>query len=375
MLFLGRALLEQAKQAPANGAPLSLPATLTLDDVLTLTPETVSQVGRNDLLRAAETVLKEAQSVNPLNTDHTANLARLYRTWADLTMDDAAAREAWLNASIAMYDTAITLSPNAAHLWNERGNALLAAGQDDAALASFEHSLGLDRFYDQTYLLLADFFERTGQTEQLITILNQGIEVFGGVNQAVTGQLLSYLGVVEARQGDLDGAAEANLRVLELLPGNLQALRNLAIIARDQGNLDQALEYTQQAIAASAAVSPEEQAGLHQLAAELYQRQGDTAALIGELERVRQLLPNDIDTLRTLSSLYAVQGDQAKVLEISQNLMTLDPNNYLYKVDAGMALLNLARGPEAVVLFQQAKAQAPPDQQATLDALIAQAGG
>ena len=26
----------------------------------------------------------DAQRVNPLNTDHTANLARLYRTWADL---------------------------------------------------------------------------------------------------------------------------------------------------------------------------------------------------------------------------------------------------------------------------------------------------
>jgi tetratricopeptide (TPR) repeat protein len=375
MLFLGRALLELAKQSQPTGAA-SLPETLTLDNILELTPDTISQLGRADLLRAAETVLIEAQRVNPLNTDHTANLARLYRTWADLSVDDAATREKMLNASLAMYETAVTLSPNAAHLWNERGNAFLAAGQNDEALAAFEHSLSLDKLFDQTYLLLADFFERTGQTDRLLEILNQGIAVFSARgNAAVTGQLLSYLGVIEAREGDLAAAAAANQKLLELLPDNLQALRNLAIIARDQGNLEQALAYTQEAIAAGSAASPEELATIHQLAAELYQRQGDTAALLRELEAVRQLLPNDINTLRTLSSLYAMEGNQAKVLEMTQTLMTLEPGNYQYMLDAGMALLNLARGPEALPLFQQAKALAPADQQAAIDALIAQVGG
>ena len=50
-----------------------------------------------------------------------------------------------LNKSVAMYDTAVTLSPNAAHLWNERGNAFAADGQNDQALASYEKSLSLDQ--------------------------------------------------------------------------------------------------------------------------------------------------------------------------------------------------------------------------------------
>ncbi|MFO7633103.1 MAG: tetratricopeptide repeat protein, partial [Caldilinea sp.] len=372
MLFLGRALLEQAKQSPPAGA-VALPDTLTLDDVLALTPDTVSQLGRTDLLRAAETVLLQAQRVNPLNTDHTANLARLYRTWADLLVDDPANREEWLDASIAMYDTAVTLSPNAAHLWNERGNALLAAGQNDEALASFEHSLGLDRLFDQTYLLLADFFERTGQSDQLLALLAQGTEVFGPGRPQVTAQLLSYLSVIEARQGNLDAAADANRRLLELLPGNVQALRNLAIIMRDQGDLEQAMAYTREAIAASSSV--DELTGLHQLAAELHQRLGDTAGMIAELEALRQLAPTDINTLRTLSSLYATTNDQEKTLEIAQNLMALDPANYQYAVEAGMALLRLERRSEALAVLQQAKTIAPPDQQAAIDALIAEASG
>lgn len=370
MLFLGRALLELAKQAPPHGAA-TLPEPLTLDDVLALTPDVVAQLGRNDLLRAAETVLLEAQRVNPLNTDHTANLARLYRSWADLS-DDPAVRQQRLEQSIAMYDIAVTLSPNAAHLWNERGNALMAAGRTEEALASFEHSLTLDPLFDQTYLLLADYFERTGQTDRLLETLRKGVQLFEEAQRPQSAaQMLSYLGVIEARQGNLEAAAEANRRLLELLPGNAQALRNLAILARDQGNLEQAMAYARQGLAS--ATSIEDRIGLHQLAADLYQRQGDVQGMIAEMEAIRQLAPNDVNTLRTLSSLYATTDNQEKALEVAQTLMALDPNNYQYAVEAGMALLRLNRRSEALAMFQQARTLAPPDQQAAIDALIAEA--
>ena len=55
--------------------------------------------------------------------------------------------------------------------------------------------------------------------------------------------------------------------------------------------------YTQQALAAGATASPDDVAGLHQLAAELYQRQGDTESALAELEAVRQLAPNDLNTM------------------------------------------------------------------------------
>ncbi len=63
-LFLGRAYLEYAK---------------TLQD----TPE------RERLIEQAAEDLRKAQQINPLNTDHTANLARLYSLWATFTHDQA----------------------------------------------------------------------------------------------------------------------------------------------------------------------------------------------------------------------------------------------------------------------------------------------
>ncbi|MCA9920538.1 MAG: hypothetical protein KC445_21435, partial [Anaerolineales bacterium] len=158
MLFLGRALLEQAKTVGNEGA-YPFPENATVDDVLALAPEQVQGMNRTDLLRAAEAVLREAQRINPLNTDHTANLSRLYRTWADLSSDPAI-KQAMLDESIAEYDMAVQLSPNAAHLWNEKGNAHLARGEEDLAEAAYTHSLALDPLFEQTYLLLADFYDR-----------------------------------------------------------------------------------------------------------------------------------------------------------------------------------------------------------------------
>ncbi len=374
MLFLGRALLEQAKQAPATGT-FALPAQPRLDDVLALAPDEVAQMSQTELLRAAETVLLDAQTVNPLNTDHTANLARLYRTWADLAAGDPAQRATMLQNSVDMYNTAVMLSPNAAHLWNERGNALAAEGDDTQALASYEHSLGIDKLFDQTYLLMADVFERTGQADKLPPLLNQGVDLFTQANvPSAAAQLLSYLSVAQARQGDLAGAIATNQRLLELTPGNVTALRNLAILARDQGNPQEAMQWLNQAFAA-AGQSAADLKPLHQLAAELYQAQGDTAQVIAQYEQMRQLDPNDATALSTLSNLYAAEQNDAKVIEIGQQLMQLDAQNYQYPLAVAQALARQQRLPEAVTLAQQALALAPDDQKAAVQTLISQWGG
>ncbi|MEM7533264.1 MAG: hypothetical protein AAF639_13870, partial [Chloroflexota bacterium] len=117
MLFLGRALLEQAKRAPDQGA-VQL-GSANLNRVLSLVPNDIANMNKQELLKAAEVVLIEAQEVNPLNTDHTANLARLYRTWADLNGGDAELRDRMLAQSLEQYEVATTLSPNSAHIWNE----------------------------------------------------------------------------------------------------------------------------------------------------------------------------------------------------------------------------------------------------------------
>ncbi len=251
MLFLGRSLLEQAKTVQVLEGTARFATGSSIDQVLSLRPSDVVQMGRLDLLRAAESVLIHAQSVNPLNTDHTANLARLYRTWADLTVEQPEMRAEMLDKSLAMYDVANKLSPNAAHLWNEKGNAFQAKGQNDQALETYLLSAEIDPLFEQTYLLLGDFYERNGQYEPLIALMKKGIDTLTtGGKGGYTPQLWSYLGVAYARTNNITDSIAANVKVLEMQPGNAAALRNLVLLYQQQGDLPNAALAADQAIAA-----------------------------------------------------------------------------------------------------------------------------
>ncbi len=276
MLFLGRALLEQAKATQQIEDAGGFPAEPTLRDVLALGPDQIAAMGRFELLRAAEAVLREAQRVNPLNTDHTANLARLYRTWADqaagLGEAGAAMRQEKLDQSIAQYAMAVTLSPQAAHLWNEKGNAHLARGERDLAEQAYLQSLSLDAYYEQTYLLLADFYETDERFAESAALLEEGIrliEARRGPNATL--QLKSYLGVALSRTGDYTGAIEAMQGILAVQPTNQAAQRNLVLLYRDAGRLTEAAEAVEEALASLPAENAEMRMQLQSVALEIYQ--------------------------------------------------------------------------------------------------------
>jgi len=351
MLFLGRSLLEQAKRAPAE-SPLQMPDTLTVRMVLGLTAQEVSQMNQTDLLHAAETILLEAQRVNPLNTDHTANLARLYRSWADLG-GDAAAREAALAKSLAYYETALILSPNAAHLWNEKGSTLTLMNKNDEAEATYLHSLTLDDRFENTYLLLAELYERTGQADKLADLLEKGLEQIPGSTQ-----LRSFLGVVLARTGDMEGALETNLGIVEQNPNDLNAMRNLAIIYRDLDQPENSILWAERAVELAGndknIVVP-----ILRLLVELYSRQGQPEQVTIQYERMLALSPDDIGTLSTLASLYLQEQRVDETLPILQHLMTLEPTNYLYPLQLAQIYAQLGDLAAAKQFAQSALELAP----------------
>ena len=133
-LFLGRAYLENAK---------------TLQDA----------TEREQLIRQAETDLRKAQAINPLNTDHTANLARLYSLWASYS--DGSTRTEKAELSSNYFSKAVKLSPNNARLWDEWGLLLLNILQkpQDAA-ERLNQSKEIDPEYHWTYGLLGDYYSQ-----------------------------------------------------------------------------------------------------------------------------------------------------------------------------------------------------------------------
>ena len=134
-LFLGRAYLEQSAV-------------------------TTDEQRQSQLLETARERLLEAQRINPLNTDHTANLARLNTRWSNLSSLDEQRRDELLQQAKAYYQDALALSPQNSVIRNEYGNLLATLDNDcPSAIDTFERSLAIDPFFVQTYYGLAGVYE------------------------------------------------------------------------------------------------------------------------------------------------------------------------------------------------------------------------
>ncbi len=143
-LFLGRAYLEYGK---------------------TITDEAEQE----KLITQAQRDLERAQQINPLNTDHTANLARLYSMWSTMTQDSQLKIER-AQKSDYYFSRAIKLSPNNSRLWGEWALlALNSLNQPDKALERLNHSLELDPTYDWTNALLGEYYMQLSQKETVTT--------------------------------------------------------------------------------------------------------------------------------------------------------------------------------------------------------------
>ncbi len=184
-LFLGRAFLERS--------------TLAQDEA-----------EQDALLNEAQERLKDAQNINPLNTDHTANLARLNTRWVELSTDEID-RATRLADAEAYYQDAMALSPQNSMIRNEYARLLLALKQDcEGAIAVYDEAIEVDPYFDEIYFGLADTriacaeglaeAEREAAFDQAISDLETGLEVARSKNPRAmlrVGQLNQEIGRYE----------------------------------------------------------------------------------------------------------------------------------------------------------------------------------
>ncbi len=236
-LFLGRAYLEQAKNL-----------------------KTVEE--RRSLFLQAERDLKTAQRLNPLNTDHTANLARLYSWWASAT-DDPAEREKYAELSDQYYEKALSLSPHNVVLWGEWAILDLNLLRDpQAGLEKLNHALELDDTYDRTYALLGDYYLNAARQAQddaarKETLQNaahayqQALERTPRGQKSAVSMYASALGNVYIELQQYPDAIEALERALSVTgkKNRWRLEETLARLYAQQQDKVNALQYAQQALA------------------------------------------------------------------------------------------------------------------------------
>ncbi len=333
-LFLGRAFLEKAKSATVVDRPEKA---LTLQHVLELTPQQMSQLSRDDLLDCSDVVLQRARQINPLNTDHSANLGRLYRTRAELATD-AGKKEAYFRQSLEYYAQATSLSPHAAHLFNEWGSVYLVMGDYQMAIAKYEQSLAIDQQYVNTYLALGDAYMASDDTDKAQAAYLKAVEIAPQIPEVHS--VLAYL---YGKQGLTQEAITETLRVLELTQDErllYNSYKNLALFYRQVDRLDEAMQAAQQALArapenerasvqalveqlAAGGIAPETEVLIQQFLSEgeaaLNSKQWDRAA-----EAYRKALGLNSNLVMAHSALSYVYAQQGRLEEAEkENLLVL----------------------------------------------------
>ncbi|MCA9952593.1 MAG: O-antigen ligase family protein [Anaerolineales bacterium] len=235
-LFLGRAYLERA------GLETDLES-------------------QSALLEEAETRLLDAQAINPLNTDHTANLARL-NTRTILTAPNDTERTERLNKAEGYYQAALALSPQNSIIRNEYARLLYELKADcDGAIDMFTESLQIDPFFSDSYFTLADVLvdcaakadDPDVQHDYYVTavsVLNAGLErepknarawlQLGQINQAIEAYEAALQAFDAARLNDTAG---------QLPLWNIDFLE--ALVHEQMGNLEMARALAEQALAAA----------------------------------------------------------------------------------------------------------------------------
>ena len=322
MLFLGRSLLERAAHAPMEGSA-PFPGEPTLHDVLSLDVDAIGRLSQADVLSSAESVLRRAQEVNPLNTDHTANLARLHRRWSTLSQDPQE-RIPHLELSLEYYDTALSLSPNVAHLWNERGQALALMDRLDEAEASFQHSLTLDVRFENTYVFLADLYSNLNQPEKLAQILDRGLEM---LPKSLV--LLTRKGSALSNAGDLEGAYETISKALENHPTDLSTARNLIALSRVLNRPDEASRWAERAISLieSGYGHGDMAIAAYRQAAEVFQENGRLQEAADILHRLLDLAPEDYRFPLQLAKVIAELGNNQQARQFAETALSLAPDS------------------------------------------------
>ena len=232
-LFLGRAYLEKS----------------------TVTPDRQEQIG---LLQEAERLLLRAQALNPLNTDHTANLARLNTRWSQLAADSAVRAERVDEAEL-FYREAISLSPRNSIIRNEyAGLVYELKGDCDGAIATYDEAVRADPYYPVSYFARADIHincaaslpedERNEGYGLALASIQEGLELDPNNVRAwqQLGQINQQLGEYDAALAAFDEARARNVnnRVPAWNIDYLAAFTNF-----QKGDTGEALRLAQQALA------------------------------------------------------------------------------------------------------------------------------
>jgi tetratricopeptide (TPR) repeat protein len=214
---------------------------------------------RETILQRADSELITAQGLNPLNTDHTANLARLNSQWAVLTSDPAA-RQQHIAVSSQYYAAAVKLSPNNVGLWVEWAKLTLQLQNNITTTQTLlTRAFDIDTTYEPAYQVQGDLFlaraRATPDAAAQAALYKQAVDTYqAGLKHGQDANIYLGLATVYEATNQLQAAIDQYQQLVQLATPGLEVWRveqriaNLYVLLK---NPAQAQAFASQALAAA----------------------------------------------------------------------------------------------------------------------------
>lgn len=310
-LFLGRAYLDAAKT-------------------------TTDANQQADYLRRAEDTLLRARAINPYNTDHSANLARLAQARGALASDPALKIESYKQAD-EYFGQANRLSPNTAHLYDQHAQELLefagvldenknperAEAIREQARAQIETALKVDGTFCLTHAVRAQ--AETQWRERVADALNAILyapicgDVFYGEGLGIAVNELARASD-EALKANEGAEFETVLNKAAATNPTLEIYTTLANYYSKAGKVEQAIAATDGALAHIAAEDTATQ-----------KRYQDFRFTLVELQKAldaARASPNDPEAQRAVAQQWLARGQMNFALPAFRQVLALKPDDY-----------------------------------------------
>jgi len=189
-------------------------------------------------------------------------------------------------------------------------------------IASYTEILAKDP-RSTVFVPLAETYRQIGMLAEGLEVAMKGVRALPGFSPGFT-----VLGRIQAQKGDLGGAALSLEKALAIDPANVVALKSLARIRQQQGDIQRALNLLHRV----ESVKPDDES-IQKLKSKLIQtltekkKLSDAGSLPGEEEPAGGRGKTDPLSTLTIAELYIRQGFPQRALKVYRDLLRIDPKN------------------------------------------------
>ncbi|MBV7330572.1 tetratricopeptide repeat protein [Chloroflexi bacterium TSY] len=297
----------------------------------------VSGIAYSDLgdLSAAISDYDQAISLNPNYATAYYNRGNTYYDLGDLS------------AAISDYDQAISLNPNYATAYYNRGNTYYNLGDLSAAISDYDQAISLNPNYATAYYKRGIAYRDLGDMITAIVDYDQAISLNPSYATAYYKRGIAY-----CVQGDIIGAIADYDQAISLNPDFAMAYSDRGDAYCDQGDLSAAIADYDQAIKLAIHL-PDKGAQAYNNRGNAHRDLGDLSAAISDYDQAISLNPDFATAYYNRGNVHRAKGDLSAAISDYDQAISLNLDYALVQSNRGDALRRLEQWEEALAAYRQ----------------------